>query len=44
MLHMWKNGHKSFDCPDKKKKLEKLTSPRHRGEMLKWKMQKEEGH
>jgi hypothetical protein len=33
-----KNGHKSFECPEKKKE-EKLTSLKHRGVMLRMKMQ-----
>jgi hypothetical protein len=35
-----KNGHKSFECPEKKKDEEKLTSLKRRGVMLRMKMQK----
>jgi hypothetical protein len=34
-----KNGHKSFECPEKKRTEEKLTSLRRRGVMLRMKMQ-----
>jgi hypothetical protein len=39
-----KNGHKSFECPEKKRIVEKLTSLRRRGVMLRMKTPKVEGH